>query len=102
MGEPRLTVRTVARTFDVSSSSGVLIGSAERCGVRDTDSSVQPNHCRVFRDAEGVWLIEDLNSAGGTFVNGRRIGGVERIVHGDVIRCAVSALELVFETGSSA
>jgi hypothetical protein len=101
MGEPRLTVRTIARSFDVS-PSGVVIGSAERCAVRDTDSSVQPNHCRLFRESEGVWSIEDLNSTGGTFVNGRRISGVERVVHGDLIRCAQSSLELLFETGASA
>ena len=82
--------------------SGVVIGSAARCAIRDADHSVQPQHCRVFRDNSEGWLIEDLNSAGGTFINGRRVVGVERIVDGDVIRCASSSIELVFELGESA
>ena len=37
------------------------------------DSQVSRHHARLTRDADGYWLLEDLNSLNGTFVNGVQI-----------------------------
>lgn len=37
------------------------------------DRGVAASHARVYRDADGVWWLEDAGSQTGTFVNGRRI-----------------------------
>lgn len=38
------------------------------------DFAVSRNHARLFRSGD-AWVVEDLNSANGTFVNGQRISG---------------------------
>src|SRR5215471_15414161 len=68
----------------VSARNGAVIGSAEEADVRIVGLEVAGQHARVEVRADGVYL-EDLESAGGTFVGGvraRRIG----VAHGDVVR----------------
>jgi ABC-type multidrug transport system ATPase subunit/pSer/pThr/pTyr-binding forkhead associated (FHA) protein len=50
----------------------VIIGSAETCDVRIEEPKVSRRHCAVFKLPEG-FLIEDLQSRNGTYVNGQRI-----------------------------
>ena len=42
-------------------------------------------HCWLGRDAEGRWLVRDLDSLNGVFVNGREIEGDHPLADGDVI-----------------
>lgn len=49
------------------------------------DSQVSRHHARLIRDADGYWLLEDLNSLNGTFVNGVQILK-KRITPTDTIR----------------
>ena len=48
------------------------IGSAEGSGLRVADASVADRHA-IIRYARGRYYVVDSKSAGGTFVNGRRI-----------------------------
>jgi hypothetical protein len=59
------------------------------------DTTVSREHARL-EFADGRWLLEDLGSANGTFVNGERIpfGARRPLRHGD--RIGVGAAELVF------
>jgi hypothetical protein len=51
----------------------LLVGRAQSCDVVLEDRSVSRRHARlVFRDA--TWVICDLDSTNGTFVNGVRVG----------------------------
>jgi pSer/pThr/pTyr-binding forkhead associated (FHA) protein len=68
----------------VAARNGAVIGSGEEADVRIVGPEVAAQHARVEVRADGVYL-EDLESAGGTFVGGvraRRIG----VAHGDVVR----------------
>src|SRR5205814_1243573 len=49
-----------------------LIGRKSGCDVRVPSSSVSRRHCRVFF-SDDIVSVEDLASANGTFVNGRRV-----------------------------
>ena len=51
---------------------GALIGTAETADVRIMDPSLDPIHARIICDHVG-FAVEDLESAGGTFLGGRRI-----------------------------
>jgi len=57
--------------------------------VLGTSSAISRKHCKVCRQ-EGGYCIVDLGSLNGTFVNGRRLEGDERVaLHaGDTVKLA--------------
>src|SRR4051794_4444138 len=62
-----------------------LIGCGPDCHLVVNRPLVASHHCRLARHADGVVVLEDLGSPGGTFVNGRRITGATRVTPGDVV-----------------
>ncbi len=61
------------------------VGSAEGSGLRVADASVADRHATIGY-ARGGYYVADLKSAGGTFLNGRRIRRKHELKHGDIIR----------------
>lgn len=61
-----------------------VIGRRSDCQVFVPDMRVSRQHARVRRAAEG-WLLEDLGSNNGTFVNGVRVARATSISPDDVI-----------------
>jgi FHA domain len=71
----------------------ITIGRAATCtiGMPD-DTFVSQLHARVFRDA-GSTIIEDLGSTNGTYLNGKRLTGAERITKGDRVQVGSTLFE---------
>ncbi|HEX3832393.1 MAG TPA: FHA domain-containing serine/threonine-protein kinase [Solirubrobacteraceae bacterium] len=63
-------------------------------GLLSDDGQLSRRHARVARDASGQLTIEDLGSANGTFVNGKRADGPQALKVGDSIRVGLTTLEL--------
>ncbi len=61
------------------------VGSAEGSGLRVADASVADRHATI-RYARGGYYVADLKSAGGTFLNGKRIRRKHELKHGDILR----------------
>ncbi|HEY7428657.1 MAG TPA: FHA domain-containing protein [Gemmataceae bacterium] len=59
-----------------------IIGRALGCTIRIPSSDVSRLHCRL-RVASGFVTVEDLESVNGTFLNGARVRGVEKVRPGD-------------------
>jgi pSer/pThr/pTyr-binding forkhead associated (FHA) protein len=59
----------------------------------ESDRSISRHHAVILR-AEGRYLIEDLGSTNGTFVNGSRVSGRHFLSDGDFIE--IGLLKLVF------
>jgi len=91
---PRLRVLpSNDRPWEVDLVAEVVVGRAPPADVVIRDALVSRRHCRVVL-LDGAWHVEDLGSANGTCINGRR---VERAVlrDGDRIGVGFAALEFV-------
>ncbi len=58
------------------------LGRARGCTIRIPSSEVSRQHCRLRVD-DGVVTVEDLESANGTFLNGKRLRRIESVQPGD-------------------
>lgn len=69
----------------ILSPPSVLIGRDPSCDIVITRGLPSRHHARFsFRDDQ--WLVEDLNSTNGTFVNNRRIARPTPVSAGDTVR----------------
>lgn len=62
----------------------VTLGSAEGNDVMVDDHSIAPSHAEILLNSSGAFVLRDLGSAGGTFVNGRRVKA-HALVDGDEV-----------------
>jgi serine/threonine protein kinase len=69
-----------------------LIGRAPDCKLVLRASDVSKHHCQILIDRDTI-AIEDLGSANGTFVNGKRVEKA-RLHNGDELRIANRALQV--------
>jgi S1-C subfamily serine protease len=80
----------------------VLIGREANANVRfdaDREDLVSRNHARIVRDPADPngFLLMDLDSRNGTFINRQRIYGASRLQHGDRVQLGPSGPEFTFE-----
>ncbi len=72
------------------------IGRADSNAIRLTDRNVSRKHAQLKRNGAG-WLVRDLESYNGTYVNGGRVAGEQHVQHGDVVQLGDYRLEFVDE-----
>jgi ABC-type multidrug transport system ATPase subunit/ABC-type multidrug transport system permease subunit len=63
-----------------------LVGSDATCAVRLQHPLVEPRHAAFRCDDAGSLWIEDRKTAAGSYVNGRRLRGRQRLAERDVIQ----------------
>jgi sigma-B regulation protein RsbU (phosphoserine phosphatase) len=63
-----------ARQFFELTADETVVGRDQFCDIVLRNHTVSRQHARIVRSAEG-FLIEDLSSLNGTYINGRRIEG---------------------------
>ncbi len=61
--------------------------------VLDGDEFASSRHARIEARSDGIW-VQDLDSTNGTFVNGARVVGAERMSPGDVLRVGETDLRI--------
>jgi len=84
---PTLTLvaeRTPIKAYDVQ-SLGVSIGRGDDMDIVIDNVSVSRRQARIQMNPGGQWVVEDLNSANGTFVNGQRLSSPHVLTRGDEI-----------------
>jgi FHA domain len=57
------------------------------------DEFASARHARIEVRADGVW-VQDLESTNGTYVNGSRVAGAQRLDAGDVLRVGETDLRV--------
>ena len=78
------------RAFELFDADNV-IGRQGDAVVNLTDGTVSRRHARLMPD-DGRWVLEDLGSANGTFLNGVRLSKATEVKRGDQIRCGSTLL----------
>ena len=63
----------------------LVVGRGDDCDVRITDNSVSRRHARIEHAADG-YVVADLGSTNGTFVNDRQLDGPVALHDGDYLR----------------
>jgi len=81
------------QAFEIEGRAPFLIGRGAATATQLADRSVSRTHCRIDFE-RGILRLIDLDSKGGTFVNGQRITQHE-LREGDTIR--VGGTELCFQ-----
>jgi len=65
------------------------IGRAEENTVRLTERNISRRHARLSKPGEH-WVIFDLSSYNGCYVNGQRVNEQQELVHGDLVSSAIT------------
>ena len=71
----------------------ITLGRAPGCDVVVDDTFVSQTHARVFH-REGNYLVEDLGSTNGTYLNKKKLSGTMMMHRGDRLQVGNTVLEL--------
>ena len=76
------------------STEPVIIGRSPKCEIQIDQESVSRNHCRIGFE-EGEFVVRDLGSTNGTYVNDNLVGDEGRLRHGDQLRVGRTILKFI-------
>lgn len=93
VGHLAVTAGTLKGTTIPLGSAPILIGRSPTCTLVIDDDYCSARHCRVFPEADG-WLVEDLGSTNGTFLDNQRVDDPMPFKRGDKLRLGATTLEL--------
>lgn len=79
------------KTFDLGDE--LIIGRADKCHVIVNDSYASQIHARVFAKGD-TFVVEDLGSTNGTYLNRKRITAPVELQRGDQIKIGKTVLEM--------
>ena len=96
-GSPRAEVTVYSPLFSpfrqTLEAGAASIGRASDCTIPIKDRYLSRRHAEIARDGSG-WVVKDLGSANGTYLNGDRIEAETPLKSGDRIR--IGDTEIVF------
>jgi FHA domain len=69
------------------------IGRAQTCQIRLNDNYISQLHAKIS-ERSGAWVVEDLGSTNGTYLNQRKVTVPTEISPGDRIRVGKTVLEV--------
>jgi len=77
------------KTFELIEGESTV--GRKNCAVELSDGTISRSHCKLSTK-NGKWMLEDLGSANGTFLNGVRVVKPSMVKRGDHIRCGSTLL----------
>ena len=88
----RFRLRFLLQEIDLPQGD-TLIGRSANCQVTLDDTYVSQLHARVFA-RDGQYLVEDLGSTNGTYLNRARVTGSMVMKRGDRLQVGNTVMEL--------
>lgn len=88
-----LTGRTAGTNVDIAGKKEILIGRASSCDLVIADEFASSMHAKLVLVGED-WVLQDLNSTNGTFVDGKKVLTPNTIRQGTTIRIGTTTFEL--------
>ena len=79
------------RTYELADE--VTLGRAASCTVPLDDGYVSQLHARVF-PRDGGWMVEDLGSTNGTYLNGSKVTRAVPVKRGDRVKVGATVFEV--------
>jgi pSer/pThr/pTyr-binding forkhead associated (FHA) protein len=79
---------------------GLVIGRGAACDIELDGTDVSRRHAFVRPDGQGFVVTDE--SANGTYVNGARVAGTQRLAHGDVLGIGTDEFRVDIHAGLSA
>jgi pSer/pThr/pTyr-binding forkhead associated (FHA) protein len=79
------------KSFDIGEE--LVIGRAQQCHLMLDDNYVSQVHARIFPNGD-KYMVEDLGSTNGTYVNRRRITSPQELRRGDQVKIGKTVLEV--------
>ncbi len=95
----RLILATADGTQSVELRPTNTLGRHPNNSIQLLDKIVSKEHCIILQQ-DGVWILRDLGSLNGTYINSERVQGERPLRHGDEI--ALGSTRARFDDGSGA
>jgi adenylate cyclase len=96
---PRLILKGVAgEVTEYPLGESDVLGRSTTASVRLADREVSRKHSQIDREGD-AYVLRDLGSSNGTFLNGKRIGGPTRLDDGDEVVIGTSRMEFRLTRG---
>lgn len=74
-------------------ATGLTIGRSSGAGLQIKDDYTSNNHAKIVRWRD-EWMVQDLGSTNGTYVDGKRIGEATPVQAGTAVRIGTTTFEL--------
>lgn len=78
-------------SFQIAQNADMTLGRSPDAGIQVIDTGISREHIHMKFDGVSV-IVEDLDSANGTYVNGKRLTGKIEIKNGDQVSIGVSTV----------
>lgn len=85
---------TLAGTSVPLTGVQITLGRAHDSTIVLDDDFASSRHARIYPDASGQWVVEDLGSTNGTYLDRTKINGPTPVPLGVPVRIGKTALEL--------
>jgi pSer/pThr/pTyr-binding forkhead associated (FHA) protein len=88
-----VTEGALAGTTLTLTDAPITLGRADESTLVLTDDYASTRHARLV-PGESAWMVEDLGSTNGTFLDGRKVAGPTPVPLGQPIKIGTTVLEL--------
>src|SRR6267378_3655095 len=95
---PRLILKGAGGPAEFPLGEANVLGRSTQATVRLADREVSRKHSQIDREGQD-FVLHDLGSSNGTFLNGKRIFGPTRLNDGDEVLIGVSRMEFRLGAG---